>query len=109
MLSGFQNSSNIWISEFAQRTRKSLQQIYTDIDTRHLLTLTIKDRGTKVPDWQIDKTKLALTQTILHGAANIDNWTIYRALSEPAEAFLDCSPITAVYAHGVKKGCSSSL
>lgn len=103
MLSHFQNPSNVWIAEFAKRSGKSPQHIYTDIAARRLLTLTIEDRGTKVPDWQIDKTRRALTQAVLNGAAGIDNWTIYLVLSEPVEAFLDCSPITAVRTHGVEK------
>ena len=53
-------------------------------------------RGQKLPDWQLDPVKQQLTQTVLQEVEGIDNWTIYRALSEPLEGLGGRSPVEAV-------------
>ncbi len=42
--------------------------------------------------------KHQLTQAVLQGASEIDNWTLYRALSEPLEGLVGHSPVDAVTA-----------
>ena len=95
-LDEFGQAHNLPLQEFARLANKSRQQIYKDIDARRLLALNVGPRGRKLPDWQLDPVRQRLTQTVLLGVENIDNWTIYRALSEPLESLGGRSPVDAV-------------
>lgn len=95
-LEAFGQAHNLPLQEYAKLANKSRQQIYKDIDARRLLALNIGPRGRKLPDWQLDPVRQQLTQTVLQGSENIDNWTVYRALSEPLESLSGRSPVDAV-------------
>lgn len=101
LLEAFEQPHNLPLLEFAQLANKSRQQIYKDIDARRLLALNVGPRGQKLPDWQLDPVKQQLTQAVLNGAADVDNWTLYRALSEPLEGLGGRSPVDAVTAESV--------
>ncbi|WP_068636377.1 integrase [Thauera butanivorans] len=101
LLEAFDRPHNLPLPEFARLANKSRQQIYKDIDARRLLALNVGPRGQKLPDWQLDPVKRHLTQTVLQGAAEVDNWTLYRALSEPLEGLGGRSPVEAVTADSV--------
>lgn len=96
MLDEYTLPSNLPIQRFAELAHKSRQQIYVDIQSRRLLSLSIGPRKQKIPDWQLDRTKLGLTQAVLAGAPDVDNWTLYKALSEPLESLGGRSPVAAV-------------
>lgn len=96
MLEAFDQPHNLPLPEFARLANKSRQQIYKDIDTRRLLALNVGPRGQRLPDWQLDPVKRQLTQAVLQGAAEVDKWTLYRALSEPLESLGGRSPVDAV-------------
>jgi len=66
-----------------------------------LLALNVGRRGQKLPDWQLDPIKQALTRAVLQGAPDVDNWTLYRALSEPLEGLGGRSPVEAVTADSI--------
>lgn len=101
MLEAFDQPHNLPLPEFARLAHKSRQQIYKDIDARRLLALNVGPRGQKLPDWQLDPVKQRLTQAVLQAAAEVDNWTLYRALSEPLESLGGRSPVDAVAADSV--------
>lgn len=101
LLADFEQPHNLPLREFARLAHKSRQQIYKDIDTHRLLALNVGARGQRLPDWQLDPVKRQLTQTALQGAAGVDAWTLYRALSEPIEGLAGRSPIEAVTADSV--------
>lgn len=101
MLEVFDQPHNLPLPEFAGLANKSRQQIYKDIDARRLLALNVGPRRQKLPDWQLDPLKQRLTQAVLQGAAEVDNWTLYRALSEPLEGLGGRSPVDAVTAGSV--------
>ncbi|MCG8277464.1 integrase [Stenotrophomonas sp. NLF4-10] len=96
LLEAFERPHNLPLPEFARLADKSRQQIYKDIVAGRLLALNVGPRGQKLPDWQLDPVKQQLTQTVLQEAEGIDNWTIYRALSEPLEGLGGRSPVDAV-------------
>ncbi len=96
LLETFNQPQNLAPPEFAKLAHKSRQQIYKDIRARRLLALNVGPRGQKLPDWQLDPVKQQLTQTVLQDVGGIDNWTIYRALSEPLEGLGRRSPVDAV-------------
>lgn len=96
LLEAFDQPHNLPLSEFARLANKSRQQIYKDIDSRRLLALNVGPRGQKLPDWQLDPVKQQLTQAVLQEVDGIDNWTLYRALSEPLEGLGGRAPVDAV-------------
>lgn len=98
LLEAFDQPHNLPLPEFARLAKKSRQQIYKDIEARRLLALNVGPRGQKLPDWQLDAVRQRLSQAVLHRAVDVDNWTIYRALSEPLESLGGRSPMEAVTA-----------
>ncbi|WP_175687508.1 integrase [Burkholderia multivorans] len=100
-LEAFNQPHNLPLPEFARLANKSRQQIYKDIDARRLLALNVGPRGQKLPDWQLDPVKQQLTQAVLQEVEGIDNWTLYRALSEPLEGLGQRAPIEAVTARSI--------
>ncbi|EHC5873778.1 integrase [Salmonella enterica subsp. enterica serovar Eastbourne] len=100
-LEAFNQPHNLALPEFARLVHKSRQQIYKDIDARRLLALNVGSRGQKLPDWQLDPMKKQLTQAVLQASEGIDNWTLYRALSEPLEGLDRRAPIDAVTDHSL--------
>ena len=96
LLEAFDQPHNLPLPEFAGLANKSRQQIYKDIDAGRLLALNVGPRGQKLPDWQLDPVKQQLTQAVLQEVEGIDNWTLYRALSEPLEGLGGRAPVDAV-------------
>jgi hypothetical protein len=96
LLDAFNQPHNLLLSDFAGLAGKSRQQIYKDIEARRLLALNVGPRGCRLPDWQLDPVKQQLTQAVLGGSTGVDNWTLYRALSEPLEALGGLSPVQTV-------------
>lgn len=96
LLDAFDQPHNLPLPEFARLAGKSRQQIYKDIIARRLLALNVGPRGQKLPDWQLDPVKQQLTRAVLQKVEGIDNWTIYRTLSEPLEGLGGHSPVDAV-------------
>lgn len=101
LLAAFGQPHNLPLPEFARLANKSRQQIYKDIDARRLLALNVGPRGRRLPDWQLDPVKQQLTEAVLKGAADVDTWTLYRALSERLEGLAGRSPVDAVTADSI--------
>lgn len=96
LLKEFRQSHNLPVVAFAALAGKSRQQVYKDIEMRRLLSLSIGAGGQRIPDWQLDETKRALIQAVLERASDLDDWTLYRALSTPNDALSSKVPIDAV-------------
>ncbi|MCE4369694.1 integrase [Xanthomonas hortorum] len=101
LLDAFGQPHNLTVPEFARLAHKSRQQIYKDIEAGRLLALRLGPRGQRLPDWQLDPARQALTQAVVQHAAGIDAWTLYRALSDPLESLDGRSPVAAVTADTV--------
>lgn len=102
MMDAFHRSSNIPLQDFAALAGKSRQQIYKDIDARLLLALNVGSRGQRLPDWQLDHVKRQLTQKVLSAAGQVDEWTVYLALSQPLDDLGGRAPVDAVTADSVE-------
>lgn len=100
-LEAFNQPHNLPLPEFARLANKVRQQIYKDIDGRRLLALNVGPRGQRLPDWQLDPVKQQLTQAVLQQVEGIDNWTLYRALSEPLEGLGGRAPVETVTARSI--------
>ena len=96
MLKEFRKPHNLPVTDFSLLAGKSRQQIYKDVEMRRLLALSIGARGQRIPDWQLDVTRKKLTQALLKKAQDVDEWTLYYALSEPSEALSGKAPLEVV-------------
>ena len=88
---------------------KSRQQVYKDIAAKRLLAISVGTRGQRIPDWQLDSHALELTQQVLKRAADVDEWTLFHALSEPLDSLNGKSPIKATNKSNMQKAVSAVL
>ena len=93
MLATFEASSNLPLLAFARLTGKSRDQINRDIKARRLLSLSLGNRGQRIPDWQLDPLRHKLVLTVLKRFPDVDAWRLYRTLCEPHERLKGRSPI----------------
>ena len=103
LMEAFDAPSNMAVPDFAKLVGKVRQQVYADIKARRLLSISIGPKKQKVPEWQLDQTKLALTRSVLAAAPDVDNWTLYKALSEPLESLGGRAPVDVVEADSVDR------
>ena len=93
MLATFEASSNLPLLVFARLAGKSRDQINRDIKARRLLSLSLGNRGQRIPDWQLDPLRHKLVLTVLTRSPDVDAWRLYRTLCTPHERLKGHSPI----------------
>ena len=96
MLEIYEAPHNLPVVQFARLAGKSRDQINREIKAGKLLTLTMGNRGQRIPDWQLDPLKQALVCAVLHQVEDVDSWLLYRMLSQPRETLEGRSAIEAV-------------
>lgn len=109
MLSEFRKPHNLPVANFALLAGQSRQQIYRDIQMRRLLALSIGTREQRIPDWQLDGPSKKLTQALLEKAQDVDEWTLYYALSEPCEELSRKAPVEVVSAGNMRRTLDALL
>ncbi|UVL86019.1 tyrosine-type recombinase/integrase [Pseudomonas sp. B21-028] len=93
MLAIYEAASNLPLLIFAKLAGKSRDQINRDIKARRLLSLSLGNRGQRIPDWQLDPLRHKLVLAALAQFPDVDAWRLYRAVCEPHERLKDRSPI----------------
>lgn len=93
MLATYEASSNLPLLVFARLAGKSRDQINRDIKARRLLSLSLGNRGQRIPDCQLDPLRHKLVLTVLKRSPDVDAWRLYRTLCEPNERLKGRSPI----------------
>jgi integrase len=83
MLEVYEAPSNLPLLSFARLAGKSRDQINRDIKARRLLSLSLGNRGQRIPDWQLDPLKHKLVIAIFRKLPQLEPWDVYRLLSEP--------------------------
>ncbi len=96
MLEIYEASHNLPVFQFARLAGKSRDQINREIKAGKLLTLSIGNRGQRIPDWQLDPIKQQLMSALLRQAGKVDSWQFYRALLQPRELLQGCSAMEAI-------------
>lgn len=96
MLEDYESPHNLSVSVFGRIAGKSRDQINREIRARKLLTLSLGNRGLRVPDWHLDPLRNELVYTLLQQADGLDMWELYRALSRPRDELGGRSAIEAV-------------
>lgn len=88
---------NVSVADYGKLAGKSRRWITYEITAGNLLSISLGNRGQRVPDWQLDPLKRQLTQAVLKQTQRgVDTWHIYHALTRPYDALGGRSPIEAV-------------
>lgn len=88
---------NLSVADYGKLAGKSRRWITYEITAGNLLSISLGNRGQRVPDWQLDPLKRQLTQAALKQTQRgVDTWHIYHALTRPHDAFGGLPPIEAV-------------
>lgn len=93
MLAIYEAASNLPLLVFAKLAGKSRDQINRDIKARRLLSLSLGNRGQRIPDWQLDPLRHKLVLAALARFPDVDGWMLYRTVCEPHERLKGRSPI----------------
>ncbi|WP_434606420.1 tyrosine-type recombinase/integrase [Pseudomonas sp. D2-30] len=93
MLAIYEASSNLPLLVFAKLAGKSRDQINRDIKARRLLSLSLGNRGQRIPDWQLDPLRHKLVLAVFTRFPDVDGWRLYRTVCEPHERLKGRSPI----------------
>ncbi len=109
MVKEFNQPQNLSVTRFATLANKSRQQVYKDIAARRLLAFCIGSRGQRIPEWQLDPVRLELTRQVLSRAADVDEWTLFHALSAPNESLYGKTPVEAVHKSSLNQVVSAVL
>jgi len=96
MLTSYEAPHNLPVIQFAKLAGKSRDQINREIKAGKLLTLSMGNRGQRIPDWQLDPIKSQLTNALMKKAHGFDVWDLYRALIQTSEKLNKRSPVDAV-------------
>ncbi|MEN4949051.1 tyrosine-type recombinase/integrase [Pseudomonas proteolytica] len=96
MLATFEASSNLPLLLFARLAGKSRDQVNRDIKARRLLSLSLGNRGQRIPDWQLDPLRYKLVLVVLMQSPDADSWKLYRTLCKPHERLKGRSPIDSL-------------
>jgi len=102
MLEAYEAPHNLPVVQFARLVGKSKDQINREIKAGKLLTISLGNRGQRVPDWQLDPIKHTLIQGVLKQVPQkVDGWHVYHALLRPYDALGECPAIEAVSQNNV--------
>jgi len=96
MLAAFEAPGNLPLPTFARLAGKSRDQLNRDIKARRLLSVSLGNRGQRIPDWQLDPLKLKLVLAVFEALPAIGAWDAYRMLSNPHGKLRGNAPCDAV-------------
>ncbi|MGK8436821.1 tyrosine-type recombinase/integrase [Ectopseudomonas hydrolytica] len=96
MLEIYEAPHSLPVVQFAKLAGKSRDQINREIKAGKLLTLSMGNRGQRIPDWQLNPFKSYFVQALLQRTKEVDSWRLYRMLVLPREALGGDSAIEVV-------------
>jgi integrase len=109
MLATFESPHNLPLPAFAKLVGKSRHQINRDVQARRLLSLSMGNRGQRIPDWQLDPVRQDFTRAVLARVGDLDSWMLYRALCESVDTLGGLSPLEAVVAGAAREAMHAVL
>ncbi|MFN3986536.1 MAG: tyrosine-type recombinase/integrase [Rhodocyclaceae bacterium] len=109
MLATFESPHSLPLPAFAKLVGKSRHQTNRDIQARRLLSLSMGNRGQRIPDWQLDPVRRDFTRAVLARVGDLDSWMLYRVLCEPLDALGGLSPLEAVVAGNASEAMQTVL
>ncbi len=96
MLAIYEAPHNLPVPVFAKLAGKSRDQINREIKARRLLSISLGNRGQRIPEWQLDPACQRFVCDVLERARDVDAWVLYRALSEPRAELQGAAPVQVV-------------
>ncbi|HCM5829491.1 integrase arm-type DNA-binding domain-containing protein [Klebsiella pneumoniae] len=96
MLTAYEAAHNLPVVQFAKLAGKSKDQINREIKAGKLLTISLGNRGQRVPEWQLVPMKLKLTQAMMKHLTHTEGWDVYRLLTTLQSELDDCAAIDIV-------------
>ena len=83
MLAMYESPNNLPVPLFGKLAGKSKDQINRELKAGKLLSISLGNRGQRVPDWQLVPLKHKLAQVLMNQCPRADSWDLYRMLTRP--------------------------
>ncbi|EAZ58929.1 TPA: tyrosine-type recombinase/integrase, partial [Pseudomonas aeruginosa] len=83
MLAIYESPSSLPVPLFGKLAGKSKDQINRELKAGKLLSISLGNRGQRVPDWQLVPLKHKLAQVLMRQYPQADSWELYRMLTQP--------------------------
>lgn len=83
MLAIYESPNNLPVPLFGKLAGKSKDQINRELKAGKLLSISLGNRGQRVPDWQLVPLKHKLAQVLMNQCPRADSWELYRMLTRP--------------------------
>jgi hypothetical protein len=83
MLAIYESPSSLPVPLFGKLAGKSKDQINRELKAGKLLSVSLGNRGQRVPDWQLVPLKHKLAQVLMRQCPQADSWELYRMLTRP--------------------------
>lgn len=96
MLTIYESPNILPVPLFGKLAGKSKDQISRELKAGKLLSISLGNRGQRVPDWQLVPLKLKLVQVMLKQVPDADAWDVYHLLTKPHPGLDDRAPIDIV-------------
>ncbi|ABI58299.1 tyrosine-type recombinase/integrase [Nitrosomonas eutropha] len=96
MLAIYEAPDNLPVPLFAKLAGKSKDQINRELKAGKLLSISLGNRGQRVPDWQLVPLKQKLVQVLLKQCPDTDPWALYHLLTKPHAELSDRTAIDTV-------------
>ncbi|MEL7630285.1 integrase arm-type DNA-binding domain-containing protein [Pectobacterium aroidearum] len=96
MLAAYEAPHNLPVVQFSKLAGKSKDQINREIKAGKLLTISLGNRGQRVPEWQLVPMKLKLTQMMMKQLPHAEGWDVYRLLSNPHPELDGCAAVDII-------------
>jgi len=81
MLAIYESPSSLPVPLFGKLAGKSKDQINRELKAGKLLSISLGNRGQRVPDWQLVPLKHKLAQVLMNQCPHADSWDLYRMLT----------------------------
>ncbi|WP_312483781.1 tyrosine-type recombinase/integrase [Stutzerimonas nitrititolerans] len=83
MLAMYESPNNLPVPLFGKLAGKSKDQINRELKAGKLLSISLGNRGQRVPDWQLVPLKHKLARVLMTQCPQADSWELYRMLTRP--------------------------
>lgn len=83
ILAIYESPSSLPVPLFGKLAGKSKDQINRELKAGKLLSISLGNRGQRVPDWQLLPIKHKLAQVLMNQCPHVDSWDLYCMLTRP--------------------------
>lgn len=96
MIATYESPGNLPVVQYARLAGKSKDQVNRELKAGKLLSISLGNRGQRVPDWQLVPLKHKLALVLMNQCPQMDSWDLYRRLTRPHPDLGDRAAIDAV-------------